>query len=111
MKDYLKELQFAVTISNKDNKIVYMNDKSAETFSAYGGAGLTGSNLLDCHPGESKRKLIDLIESEDSNIYITEKEGRQKLIIQAPLFENGVFDGLCEISIPLPEDIPVYQRK
>jgi len=111
MKDYLKELEVAVTISDSENRIVYMNDKSVDTFAKYGGDELLGKDLLDCHPGESRSKLEELIEDVRSNVYMTEKDGKRKLIYQAPLFENGKFDGFFEISIPMPEDIPVFQRK
>jgi len=110
MKDYLKELEVAVTISDKDNTIVYMNDASVKTFEKYGGVELIGSDLLDCHPGDSNRKLRELIESQRSNTYMIEKNGRKKLIFQAPVFENGKYDGFLEISIPLPEDLPLFNR-
>lgn len=110
MKDYLKELGSAITICDEDNRIVYMNDKSAETFKKYGGRELIGSDLLDCHPGDSGNKLQELITQEKPNVYMIEKEGVKKLIYQAPLFRNGEYDGFFEISIVLPEEIPLHHR-
>ncbi len=110
MKDYLKELGIAVTISDRDNKIAYMNNKSSETFKKYGGSKLIGSDLLDCHSGEAGRKLKELFNNKASNVYIIEKEDKKKLIFQTPIYQDGEYDGFMAISIPLPEEIPVYKR-
>ena len=62
LKDFFNEIENSVTICDAQGIIVYMNNKSIETFQNSGGANLLGSNLFDCHPGDSKNKLKEIIE-------------------------------------------------
>ena len=48
--DYFKEVNLAVTICDKEGKILEMNDKSRKTFLKPGQEDLIGKNVLDCHP-------------------------------------------------------------
>ncbi len=66
----------AITVSDTSGKIVYMNDKSASTFSKYGGRSIEGSNLKDCHLPASWEKILNILNSGESNCYTIEKEGR-----------------------------------
>ena len=113
MKDmkYFKETPYAVTICDKDGKILEMNDKSAATFARHGGADLIGHSLLDCHPEPARQKLLGLLENHNVNAYTIEKEGQKKLIYQSPWFENGEFMGYIELSLVLPDEMPHYIRK
>ncbi|MCI0522163.1 MAG: PAS domain-containing protein [Bacteroidales bacterium] len=43
--NWAEELGVAVTVSDTEGKIVYMNRKSATVFSNYGGPALVGRNL------------------------------------------------------------------
>jgi DUF438 domain-containing protein len=104
------ELTFPVTVCDKEGILVYMNEASIRQFSDYGGDQLLGQNLLDCHPGDSRAKVEALLQSGASNTYTIEKHGVKKLIHQSPWFENGVFGGLIEIAIPLPEGMPHFVR-
>lgn len=108
---YFEEIDNAVTVCDPQGIIVYMNQKAIETFTKYGGAKLLGTNLLDCHPEPSKTKVKALLENQQANTYIIEKEGKKKLIHQVPWFDRGVFGGLIEISIQLPDEMPLFQRK
>ena len=45
--DWAKELNCAVTVCDTEGIIIYMNDKSKETFSSYG--DLVGKILIPCH--------------------------------------------------------------
>ncbi|MFI5144893.1 MAG: PAS domain-containing protein [Ignavibacteria bacterium] len=109
--DWYKELAAAVTVCDTKGVILYMNDKSIETFEKDGGKDLIGKNLFDCHPGESAIKLEKLLESRKENIYSIEKNGIKKMIIQAPWFEKSEYKGFIEFSFILPVNIPHYIRK
>ena len=58
---WTKELPFAITVCDKDGKVIQMNDKSISTFEKSGGAKLIGQSLFSCHPGESADKLAALL--------------------------------------------------
>jgi PAS domain S-box-containing protein len=108
---YFEEINDAITVCDASGIIIYMNKKAVTTFSKYGGETLLGSNLLDCHPGTSKTKVKEMLENHQPNTYTIEKEGKKKLIHQVPWFDQGIFSGLIEISIEIPDEMPLFQRK
>ena len=59
---WIKEFPAAVTVCDAEGIILEMNDKSAKTFEADGGYNLIGSNMLDCHPGQSHQKVERLLD-------------------------------------------------
>ncbi|MBM3151713.1 MAG: diguanylate cyclase [Chloroflexi bacterium] len=99
---WVKEFPAAVTVCDVDGIILGMNDKSARTFAGDGGYGLIGSNLLDCHPSQSRNKLENLIASRRENTYTIEKNGDKKLIHQRPWFQDGEYAGFIEFSFEIP---------
>ncbi len=105
-----KEFPGDITVCDADGVIVEVNDHAAETFAGYGGRDLIGENLADCHPEPSRTKLKELLASGQLNAYIVEKDGKQKLIYQAPWYENGQYRGLVELSLPLPNPLPRVVR-
>jgi hypothetical protein len=107
---WVKEFPIAITVCDSSGVILEMNDRSCASFAADGGAALIGTNLLECHPGDSRGKLAALLASESANVYTIEKGGIRKLIYQAPWFEGGTYRGFVEISIPLPADMPHFIR-
>ncbi len=109
--EWASELGAAITVCDTDGTILYMNDRSAVTFEKYGGFNLIGKNLMDCHPEPARSKLDDLLHNPKVNVYTIEKKGIRKMIYQSPWFRDGVFSGLIEISLPLPETIPHFIRK
>jgi len=110
-KEWLHSLDAAITICDKKGIIVYMNRKSVESFAKEGGKKLIGTNLLDCHPGESKKILAEMLKTGKENIYSIEKKGVKKLIMQKPVYEFGEFAGFMEMSIILPPDMPHHKRE
>ncbi len=108
---WIKESSAAVTVSDEAGIIIDMNDKAVETFKSYGGAELIGKNLYDCHPGESKNKLRQLMDSRKENIYTIEKNGIKKIIYQAPWNKDGQFGGIVEISFEIPWEMPHFKRE
>jgi len=107
---WIKELPFAITVSDRDGKILEMNDRSIKTFEKYGGAKLIGQNLFTCHPGESGGKLAALLSSGKTNCYTIEKAGIRKIIYQSPWFQNGEYMGFVELSMELPDEVPHFVR-
>ena len=109
---WLNGLQVAITYCDADGTIQYMNAASLKTFSTQeDGDRLVGTNVLDCHPEPARSKLMDLLENPRLNVYTIEKNGRRKMIYQAPVMVDGHFSGIVEISLPLPDDIPHFIRQ
>ena len=108
--DWQKELPAAITICDVDGKIIYLNEKSTETFKDDGGYKLIGQNLFACHSNESNEKIKQIIAEQKPNTYTIEKAGKKKLIHQTPWYENGELKGLVEFSIEIPFDMPHHIR-
>lgn len=106
--DFLKELDFAVTVCDRQGTVIYYNDRAHEVFARYG--ELVGNNLKDCHAGASWCKIVEMLETGTSNSYTIEKNGVRKLIHQSPWRENGEVKGMVEISIVLPATMPHHVR-
>ncbi|MBU0927035.1 MAG: PAS domain-containing protein [Spirochaetes bacterium] len=111
MPDWVTRLPGAVTVSDRDRRIVYMNDAAAATWAAKGGRALIGSSLEACH-NERSRGIIDgLLSSGGVNVYTIEKAGVKKLIHQSAWRdESGAVAGLVELSLVLPEGMPHFVR-
>lgn len=110
-KNWIDEFRVAVTVADKDGRILYMNKKSASTFIKNGGHELVGSNLRDCHKPESWEKIKEIISSERANCYTIEKEGVKKMIYQAPWYDGGELSGIVELSLEIPFDMEHFVRK
>lgn len=108
--NYLNDVPFAITICDDKGIVLEMNEKSALTFSKDGGKALIGKSLLDCHSEKSKTMILEMMQSENVNIYTIEKNGQKKLIYQCPWYVDGKMSGLVELSIVLPETIPHFVR-
>lgn len=104
MKDisWAEELGAAITVSDRDGNILYMNGKSASSFAKRGGKALEGSNLRECHKPESWQKIIRIMETGKANCYTIEKNGIKKMIWQAPWYVNNSMEGLVEFSFEIP---------
>ena len=81
MENWSNELPFvAITVCDKDGKILDMNQRSQMTFAKSGGKDLIGKSLFDCHPQRAQEMIKNLMNSEETNTYTIEKEGAKKLI-------------------------------
>ena len=104
--DWASELPSAVTITNKDGIIVYMNNKSVDTFANDGGSGLIGQNLYDCHNEHSNHIIQNITDSKLPNIYTIEKKGIKKLIYQCT---SGIAPSPCtETRDLIPPNTSVF---
>lgn len=101
---------FAITVTDADGIITEMNPTSIATFAADGGEKLIGTDVLACHPEPSRTKLAGMYESHAPNHYTIRKNGQKKIIHQVPLMKEGKFFGYVEISIPIPEHLPHFDR-
>lgn len=109
--DWLNGIKVAVTVCDRDGIVLDMNDGAADAFAKEGGRHLVGRDLMGCHPEKAREKLKSLLETQSVNAYTIEKNGVRKLIYQAPWYENGVFAGLVEFSLPIPFEMPHFIRK
>lgn len=108
---WIDEFPGAVTVCDEKGIILSMNQKAAETFRDDGGLSLVGKNALDCHPEPSRTKFAEMLKSHQENIYTIEKNGKKKLIYQAPWFKKGVFGGIVELSLEIPMEMPHFIRE
>lgn len=98
----------AVTVCDLQGIILYMNEKSRETFAASGKG--PGCSLLDCHNERSREIMARMLSEGVSNCYTITKGGRKKMIYQTPWRRDGKVAGLVEISMVIPADMPHYDR-
>jgi transcriptional regulator with PAS, ATPase and Fis domain len=110
MEIWSDEFEGAVTICDRDGKIIYINRRANRQFLKNKGEDLLGTNLLDWHPEPSRTKLIAMLNTPTINSYTIEKGGIKKMIHQTPYFTNGVFSGVIEISIEIPNEMPHFKR-
>lgn len=101
----------AITVCDAEGKIIEMNEQSAQVFAADGGRALIGCDVYACHSSASVEMLRGMMAQERRNVYTIEKKGQKKLIFQSPWYQaDGAFGGFVEISLPLPENMPHFNR-
>ena len=108
--NWFKVFPGAITVTDEKGAILEMNDQSAEMFKGDGGYAIMGRNAITCHPEPTQTKVRKMYESETPNIYSILKNGQKQLIYQTPYFLEGKFSGFVEICLPLPEEIPHFNR-
>ncbi|MFB3854720.1 MAG: PAS domain-containing protein [Vicinamibacterales bacterium] len=109
--DWREELPVAITVTAADGTILEMNARSREMFAADGGAALIGQSVFSCHPEPARSKTSDLYARQSPNHYTIRKGGQKKIIHQLPWFENGQFGGFVEFAVPIPDELPHFDRK
>lgn len=110
LPDWATDLNCAITVCDASGIVLYMNQKSQQTFAYRGGANLIGQSLFPCHSEQSQQKLKMLIAEGKTNCYTIQKNGIKKLIYQTPWYNDGQVAGMVEISMELPENLPHYVR-
>lgn len=109
--DWAFRMNCAVTVADADCNIIYMNERSRQTFARRGGAALIGHNLMEYHNEESKAIIRRLLAEGGTNAYTIEKEGQRKMIFQTAWFDDsGSVAGLVELSMVIPWDMPHHVR-
>jgi len=107
---WVREFSGAITVTDREGKILEMNAKAAQSFEKDGGEKLIGTNVLDCHPEQARVKLRAIMENRKPNVYTIEKAGVKKLIYQAPWYRGGEYAGVVELSVEIPFDLPHFVR-
>ena len=107
---WVREFAGSITVCDADGIILEMNDKAIETFQDRGETKLIGTNLFDCHPEPARSKLKRLMETQKANVYTVEKNGKRKLIYQAPWYDNKQYRGFVELVMELPAQMPHFVR-
>ncbi|MBD5348424.1 MAG: PAS domain-containing protein [Bacteroides sp.] len=111
LPEWIFSMNCAITVVDKDCRIIYMNDRSRQTFANRGGAKLIGHNIIDYHNPRSIEIIRRLLKEGGSNAYTIEKEGVRKMIYQTTWHkDDGSIGGLVELSMIIPEDMPHYIR-
>ncbi len=108
--EWTDETNISITVCDQDANILEMNQKAIKTFATYGGEDLIGRNLKDCHPENANKKIEELLEKQSLYAYTIEKNGETKLIYQVPWFKHGEYQGIVELSLPLPANMPHFSR-
>lgn len=108
--EWTNEANISITVCDKNLNILEMNQKAIETFAKYGGEALIGKNLNNCHPEEANKKIAHMLDTKSLSAYTIQKNGERKLIYQAPWFQNGEHMGIVELSLPLPPNMPHFNR-
>ena len=107
---WVLEFPAAITVCDKDGIMLEMNEQGKESFADEGGAALIGTNVLDCHPEPSRTLLQSNLGTGQKNIYTIQKAGVKKLIYQSPWYRNGAYAGFVELSLPIPDAMPHFDR-
>lgn len=107
---WAEELGAAITVADETGRILAMNRRAAETFAADGGRALLGADVFACHPEPARSLLRELYAERRANHYTIRKQGQKKIIHQMPFFREGEFRGFVEISVPIPGEIPHFER-
>ena len=108
---WVKEFPGMVVVSNEAGIIVDMNESAVKWFADKGGRGLLGKSLMEVHKEASQDKIRSMMESQGSNVYTIEKNGKRMLIYQSPWYREGKLAGLVEFGLEVPAEIPHHVRE
>lgn len=109
--DFFKYMATAISITDHNNIIIYMNNAAKEIFADYGGESLIGKNLLEFHNPNSQKIIKDILETGKPNYYTIEKNGKKKFISQMAWYNEEKQVGLVEISSEIPNELPHFVRE
>ena len=108
--DWIQQLGAAVTVTDAAGTILALNERAQQTFAGDGGGALVSHSVFDCHPPRARALLDQLYAGQRPNHYTIRKAGQRKIIHQLPWYKGGVFAGLVEISVPIPDQLPHFDR-
>ena len=107
---WLEDFPVAITVTGADGTILSMNARSRKSFEKEGGGALVGRSVFDCHPEPARTKTVALFEGRMASHYTVRKNGQRKIIHQIPWSRDGAFAGFVEIGIPIPDELPHFDR-
>jgi len=67
--NWMTEFPGAITVTDADGVILYLNHRSALSFEKEGGQSLIGRSVFDCHSPESQEKIRRILETGEPNVY------------------------------------------
>lgn len=107
---WLEEFPVAITVTDAEGAILAMNARSRKSFEKDGGGALVGRSVFDCHPEPARTRTLELFARRVANHYTVRKDGQRKIIHQIPWYRGGEFAGFVEISIPISDELPHFDR-
>jgi transcriptional regulator with PAS, ATPase and Fis domain len=110
MSRWVLEFPAEVVVTDTTGIIIEMNKEAEALFAEDGGSGLLGSNVLDCHPDPSRKKLEHIMDRQVSNAYLNTESGETRFFFQAPWKKDGQYAGFVEISFVVSDEIPHFIR-
>ncbi len=51
-----------------------------------------------------------MMDEKRTNVYTIQKNGKKKLVYQAPWYKDGAYAGFVELSFEIPWDLPHFNR-
>ena len=108
---WLEEFPVAITVTDAAGIILTMNAHSRKSFEKEGGEALLGTSVFDCHPEPARAKTLELFRQRAPNHYTIRKGAQRKIIHQIPWYRGGSFAGFVEISVPIPDELPHFERQ
>ena len=107
--DWAEGMACAVTAADAEGVITYMNRRAREQYKKHG--DLMGKSLYDCHGERAAGIIRRLLAEGGTNAYTIEKNGVRKMIYQtACTGADGRVEGIVEVSMVIPEELPHYVR-
>lgn len=100
----------AITVTDENGTITYMNDASRVREEMQVGYDLVGHNAITCHKEPTQTKVRQLYKDQVFNIYTIKKDGKKQMVYMAPYFVDGEFKGITELVLDLPDEIPHFDR-
>jgi hypothetical protein len=107
---WLEEFPISIVVTDVAGTILTLNGRARQSFADEGGAALVGSSVFACHPEPARTKTEALYRRRQPNHYTIRKDGRRKIIHQVPWYRNGSFAGFVELSIPIADELPHFDR-
>lgn len=112
LPEWIFGMNCAVTVVDTECRIIFMNQRSIETFASRGGEKLIGHDIMNYHNERSREIIKRLLREGGSNAYTISKGGLKKMIYQTVWKKpDGATGGLVELSMIIPEEMPHYIRE
>ena len=108
--NWIEKLDGNVIVCDAEGTITYMNETAIRNYARDGGAELIGRNLMECNNENSRKRIEEIMTTHQKNVYTIEKNGRKKIIYQAPWMDGAVFRGIVELSLEIPFEMPHFKR-
>lgn len=108
--DWCNEIAMEIMVSTRDGKIVEMNKAAQTVFKPDGGLNLLGKDILECHPQPARQKLLNMMDTQNTNAFLDTENGIKRFYFQSPWYLSGEYSGFIELSFEVGGEIPHYKR-